>query len=197
MRATLLLALCGAFCYSASPALAQTTVRTGGFGPEAYIFDGRLTPFVSQIIPIVGSPPPVMMESALKGKLRMAGGIAGLRPPLRRPETFESGRAAYETPPGEDRAVAAAAEHPLPPRSGVAGSSADRGDLSVVAIRRQQAVEDWLLQAELDRLVAEAQRLAAAGDRRAAALTYGKAAAKVDDQRREEFLAKARQLRGK
>jgi hypothetical protein len=77
-----------------------------------------------------------------------------------------------------------------------AGSSAARGDLSVAAIRRQQADEDLLVQAELDRLEAEAQRLADRGDRRGAAHTYSKAAAKVAGQRRQEYLAKARQLRG-
>jgi hypothetical protein len=193
MRATLLLIFCSTLC-SAKLTFAQTSVRTGGFGPQAFIFDGRLTPFVSEIIPVVGSPPSVVFESPLKGKLRMAGGINGLRPPLRRPEPEESsGRAAYETPDADDRI--GEADRPSPARA--MGSSAVRGDLSVAAIRRQQAADDLLLQAELDRLEAEALRLARIGDRRGAALLYSKAAAKVEDQRRQEFLAKARQLRGR
>jgi streptolysin S family bacteriocin protoxin len=191
MRAPALAVLCSTFCCF-SVAHGQTSVRTSGAGPEAYIFNGRLTPFVSQIIPVVGSPPQVVFESPLKGKLRMAGGVARLSPPLRRPEADESpGRAAYETPTVDDRA--AGPEH-SPARA--AGSSAVRGDFSVAAIRRQQANDELELQAELDRLETEAARLARLGDRRGAALIYSKAAAKVEDQRRQEFLAKARQLRG-
>jgi hypothetical protein len=175
------------------PVHAQTSVTTGGYGPSAFLLDVRQVPFVSEIIPVVGSPP-LVFESPLKQKLRMAGGVSGLRPPLRRPEPGEdlsSGRPFYEAEEEVAKPAAPRAE------GKTAGSSAERGDLSVAAIRRELAAEDAALQAELDRLVAQANRLEAAGNRREAAHTYSKAAAKVDDQRREAFLAKARQLRAK
>ena len=168
---------------------AQTSVRTGGFAPQAFIFNGQLTPFVTEIIPVVGSRPAASFESPLRAKFRMAGGIQGLRPPLRpvEPEAESTGRAAY---------LASEAESPaVPARPPTLESSAAHGELSVAAIRRQHAAEDLVLQAELDRLVADARRLEVAGDRREAALSYCKAAAKVEDQRRQAFLAKARELR--
>jgi hypothetical protein len=174
-------------CFASLPAWGQTSVRTGGFAPRAFIFHGQMSPFVTEIIPVVGGRPAASFESPLRGKLRMARENPAWRPPLRPPAAEEesSGRAAY----------AALEAAPALPERRAAGSSAERGEFSVAAIRRQQAADDLLLQAELDRLTAEARRLELAGDRRGAALVYSKAAAKVADQRREAFLAKARELR--
>lgn len=156
-------------------------------GAPSFIFDGTLRPFITEITPVVGSRPP-MMISPLALKLQQAGGVQGLRPPMRLPQ-----RQATEP-------AMAADESEAPRRAsgnglGGSGSSADRGDLSVAAIRRQQAAEEAALEAELNQFIAEANRLSAAGDNRGAALQYSKAAAKVEGDRRAEFLAKARALR--
>jgi hypothetical protein len=155
-------------------------------GTPGFMFNGTLTPFVTEITPVVGTP---VMISPLALKLQQAGGAQGLRPPLRRPEQKVTDS------PSENSAERTA------PRRGSAGglagsgSSAERGDLSVAAIRRQQAAEEAALATELDEFIAEADRLIAAGDNRGAALQYSKAAAKVEGKRREEFLQKARELR--
>src|SRR5437764_1251167 len=83
--------------------------------------------------------------------------------PLRRPEPeveVSSARAHYEAEADAAKAVAP------PVESRPAGSTAERGDLSVAAIRRGLAAEDDALQVELERLVAQATRLEAAGNRR-------------------------------
>lgn len=155
-------------------------------GTPGFIFDGTLRPFVTEITPVVGNRAPVMI-SPLALKLQQVGGVQGLRPPLRAPEQKqdESPRSA-----DDDRSSKASG-------NGLAGtgSSADRGDLSVATIRRQQAAEDAALETEIDAFILEADRLAATGDKRAAALQYSKAAAKVEGKRREDFLVKARALR--
>jgi hypothetical protein len=150
-------------------------------GTPGFLFNGTLTPFVTEIIPVVGSPAPAMIQiSPLQLKLQQAGGIENIRPPLRPREP-------------------ASGEQLTSPTGGLTstGSSAERGTLSVAAIRRQHAADEAALQAELDRLIAEADRLEAARDYRGAALQYSKAAAKVEGARRQEFVLKARELRAK
>jgi hypothetical protein len=128
-----------------------------------------------------------VLISPLALKLQQAGGVQGLRPPLRLPERQSAESAAKQREPARGSG------------NGLSGSksSAERGDLSVAAIRRQQAAEDAELEEDLKRFVAEADRLSAAGDNRGAALQYSKAAAKVEGERREAFLVKARELRAR
>jgi hypothetical protein len=157
-------------------------------GAPGYLFSGTLTPFVTEITPIVGSPV-MVSESPLHSKLRMAGGVQGLRTPLRLPETN-----ANEVPAAVEHRPIARPEL-MPGGLATKGSSAEWGDLSVAEIRRQQIAETAARQAELDQLLGEAHRLEAAGDMRGAAGMYSRAAAKVEGKQRDEFVRKARQLR--
>ena len=178
--------LSGGFGFNAGQGYSSSLGSTSGSitslnGTPGFIFNGTLTPFVTQITPVVGNRTPVMI-SPLALKLQQAGGVEGLRSRLRNPE---------ESPQADDDQPDTAAGNGL----AGSGSSADRGDLSVAAIRRRQAAEDAALEAELNDFIAEAERLSAAGDNRGAALQYSKAAAKVEGERRKAFLIKARALR--
>lgn len=181
--------LSGGFGFNAGQGYSSSLGSTSGSitsfnGTPGFIFNGTLTPFVTEITPVVGNRTPVLI-SPLALKLQQAGGVQGLRPPLRVPE-----RSQADSPRADDQPRRAAG-------NGLAGtgSSADRGDLSVAAIRQQQAAEDAALEADLSDFIAEAERLIAAGNNRGAALQYSKAAAKVEGERRQEFLLKARALR--
>jgi hypothetical protein len=181
----------GGFGFNAGQGYSSSLGSTSGSitslnGTPGFIFNGTLTPFVTEITPVVGNRAPVLI-SPLALKLQQAGGVQGLRPPLRVPERKQDESRANDEQPSRAGGSGLAS----------AGSSADRGDLSVAAIRRQQAAEDAALEAELDEFITEAERLAEAGDKRGAALQYSKAAAKVEGERRQEFLKKARELRAK
>lgn len=183
--------LSGGFGFNAGQGYSSSLGSTSGSitslnGTPGFMFNGTLTPFVTEITPVVGTP---VMISPLALKLQQAGGVQGLRPPLRRPEQNLTDSRSEN---GDERTNPRRAS-----AGGLAGSgsSAERGDLSVAAIRRQQAAEDAALEAELDAFIAEADRLATAGNNRGAALEYSKAAAKVEGERRELFLIKARALR--
>jgi hypothetical protein len=184
--------LSGGFGFTAGQGYSSSLGSTSGSitslnGTPGFIFNGTLTPFVTEITPVVGGRTPVLI-SPLALKLQQAGGVQGLRPPLRLPERqhAESG--------GDQREAVRESGNGL---TGSKKSSAERGDLSVAAIRRQQAAEDAALEAELKEFITEADRLAASGDHRGAALQYSKAAAKVEGDRREAFLVKARELRAR
>lgn len=196
---------------------------TGLNGAPGFIFDGRLVPFVTEIIPVVGGgvggvgglggmgggggfgaaagprgPGPLLPMSPLRHRLSMIGGPEGLR----RAALRDAGPVVDdEGPAAEDRLVLARRGVEDRPAAGGGGrddgSSADRGAASVDEIRRQQASDDAAKEAELAPFVAEAERLEATGDARAAANAYGRAAAKAEGERREELLQKARQLRRK
>lgn len=158
-------------------------------GAPGYIFSGTLTPFITEITPVVGSPM-MVSESPLRSKLRMAGGVQGLRPPMRLPERVANVDAdGSRRPRGRGDVV--------PGGLASKGSSAERGDLSVAAIRRRQVAEDAARQAELNALLDEAEQLEASDDLRGAAGMFSRAAAKVEGNQRDEFLRKARQLRAK
>jgi hypothetical protein len=154
-------------------------------GYPSYFFHGTQRPFITQITPVVGTPPIVVTESPLAMKLRQAGGPGGLGIPYRREETPLT--FGDNTPP----APGGLQPGGLQPT----GSSAERGDLSVAEIRRRQAEADAVRGAELDRLLEEAERLEAEGDARGAANIYSRLAAKVEGAEREAVLNRARQLR--
>lgn len=176
--------LSGGFGFTAGQGYSSNFGSTSGSitslnGVPGYMFSGTLRPFVTQITPVVGNRPVLISPLALK--LQQVGGVQGLRPPLRIPEQPET---TNETP-----------QRPADNGLGNSGSSAERGELSIAAIRQQQAAEDAAAQAELDQLIAEAERLAAAGNHRAAATQYSKAAAKAEGKEREALLKQARALR--
>ena len=126
----------------------------------------------------------MVSESPIHAKLRMAGGLQGLRPPWRLPVSDGAEENAIEAEAG--RAFAAAEPVAQPARGG--NSSAERGDFSVAAIRREQAALQAAENDELSRLLDEGQQLEAAGDHRAAANVYSRAAAKVEGDRRAELV---------
>jgi len=192
----------GGFRFMATQGSSRSLGSTSGsltqlVGAPGYIFNGTLTPFVTEITPVVGNGAPAMVPiSPLRQRLNQLGGVQGLRPPLRLPEPAAIAEREKDEEGfvlGRREAIRAATPGGL--ASG--GSSAERGDESIAEIRRRQAVDDAEREAELDRLLAQADRLEAAGDLRGAANIYSRAAAKVEGARREEFVLKARQLRGK
>ena len=171
----------GGFNFTAGQGSSRSISSTSGSitslnGTPGYLFHGTLTPFVTQIRPVVGERPVTI--SPLQLKLQSIGGPQGLRTPLRGNDA---------TPVSSNQNSSHAA-----PGSGGGRSSADHGDLSVAEIRRLQAGEGDVLENDLNRLTAEADRLESDGDLRGAALCFSKAAAKVEGARRESFLAKAR-----
>lgn len=179
--------LSGGFGFNAGQGYSSSLGSTSGSitslnGTPCFLFSGTLTPFVTEITPVVGTP---VLISPLALKLEQVGGVQGLRPPLSRPEQQLKDSLSDNSDPrrGSDGGLAGS------------GSSAERGELSVAAIRRQQAFEEAALEAELNDFIAEAKRLADAGDNRGAALQYSKAAAKAEGERRQDFLTKARALR--
>lgn len=178
----------GGFGFTAGQGYSSTLGSTSGSitslnGTQGYLFNGTLTPFVTEITPVVGSPV-MRLQSPVAAKLESVGGVQGLRPPLRVPHS--------ESALGNERATSHEAGGP-----GSSKSTAERGVSSVAAIHREQAEGDAALEVEIDRYVAEAASLEAAGDNRAAAFSYSKAAAKVEGERRAEFLRRARELRTK
>ncbi len=153
-------------------------------GAPGYLFDGVLTPFVTQIRPVVADRP--VWISPLQARLQMLRGTQNLQAPL----LLDSAATFPEEPPHQETPRAAAST-----AGGI--SSAEVGALSVAEIRRQRSAADQALQAELDHLLAEARRLESLGNYRDAALCFSKAAARVEGERRANFVARARELRGK
>jgi hypothetical protein len=123
----------GGFGFTAGQGYSSSSGSTSGSittmnGAPGFLFDGTLTPFVTQIIPVVGDRGPTVV-SPLALKLQQAGGVQGLRPPLRLPEQRESSASARDERPARGSGSTGI---------GGGGSTAERGDFSVAAIRRQQ-----------------------------------------------------------
>ena len=140
-------------------------VPNGGIG---FFSDVQQRPFVLGIIPVVGEP-----VSPLRWRLeRMAeqenSPGAGASDSDRSPENRGSGSSS--------------------------SSSASRGDLSVAAIKAQQAAEDAAKAAEVAELLAKARELEAAGKTASAKIHYRRAALRATGKVQQEIAAKIREL---
>lgn len=184
----------GGFGFTAGQGYSSSIGGTSGSltslnGAQGYLFNGTLTPFVTEIMPVVGSGTTVPV-SPLQLKLQQAGGPGALRPPLRLPEAAAPVEQGAKPRPSTRDAAATGGVH-------AGASSAERGDLSVAAIRAAADAEAERREAQVSEFLEAARRCEAAGNTRDAALLYNKAAAKVEGARRAAFLEKARELRGR
>jgi hypothetical protein len=143
-------------------------VPSGGMG---FFSDVQQRPFVLGIIPVVGES-----VSPLRWRLeRMA----------------ELGNS-----PGTGRAnVANAKEDSGSSSSG--SSTADHGDLSIAAIKAQQAAEEVAKAGEIAELLAKAHELEADGKISSAKVHYRRAASRMTGKERQEIVAKIRELEKK
>ena len=140
-------------------------VPNGGIG---FFSDVQQRPFVLGIIPVVGEP-----VSPLRWRLeRMA----------------EQGNSPRVGASDSDRS----------PESSGGGSSstssASRGDLSVAAIKAEQAAEDAAKAAEVAELLAKARELEAAGKTASAKIHYRRVALRATGKVQQEIAAKIREL---
>jgi hypothetical protein len=144
------------------------TVANGGIG---FFSDVQQRPFVLGIVPVVGEP-----VSPLKWRLeRMA-------------ETGESPGAGPAKEPGGEQDGGG---------SSSGKSTAERGDLSVAAIKAQQAEEEAAKASEVAELLAKAREYEAAGKIAIAKIQYRRAAQRATGKEQQEIAAKLRELEKK
>lgn len=169
-------------------------------GGSGSIFSGAVRPFVTGIVPVVGglgpggdgmSVPGMPMPGMSMPGLVTARDHSVLQERIERlrqmPAKSGSEEDARRNEPGKREVLGSAAP--------ASRSTADRGDVSVRDIRRQQAAEDETRRAELEALVERAQG-AVDGGKFGAARIYYKRAAKLasSSEERETLLQKATDL---
>lgn len=146
----------------------SVTVPNGGMG---FFSDVQQRPFVMGIIPIVGD------------------GVSPVRWRLER--MAEQGNS-----PGDG-----VSEVDRPNESGRGGSSttssAEKGDLSVSAIKAQQAAEEEAKAAEISELLQKAREYEAAGKTVSAKIQYRRAALRATGTQQQEIAAKIKELEKK
>lgn len=144
------------------------TVPNGGIG---FFSDVQQRPFVMGVIPIVGE------------------GVSPVRWRLER--MAEQG----------DSPGVGGSDSDRPQGSGGGGSSssstAERGDLSVAAIKAQQAAEEEAKAAEVAELLQKAREYEAAGKTASAKIQYRRAALRATGTQQQEIAAKLRELEKK
>jgi hypothetical protein len=165
---------------SVSPSI---TLPNGGSGQ---MFSGSVRPFVTGLVPVVGSfgpgvgytmAPPRTTSPLVERLVRMQDELA-LAASQPRPTT-----------PASDPATPSAPQHTT--------SSAERGDLSLSAIRAQQAAAGDPAAEELAAAIAAGRLREEAGEYGQALIDYGRAASRADGELREELRIKMRELRAK
>ena len=154
----------------------QTPFVTVMNGATGFFSDTVQRPFVTGLIPVVGNmptanlygPPPPDGASVLGERLerlQAAGGPAAVNPPA-----------------------------PPPAPAPVAGSTADRGDLSVAEIKARQAAEKSAGQDELAALLAKAGEAEAAGKTSVAKLYLQMAARRATGEQKQSLLERVQRL---
>jgi hypothetical protein len=163
---------------SVSPSVTIPNGGTGGF------FSGSQRPFVTGLVPVVGSfspgvgytmAPPRTTSPLVERLVRLQDEIAV---------------AARNKRPGSATSEDDAPSAPLRP-----ASSAEHGDLSLSAIRAQQANVVDAEAAELAGHLEAARLREEAGEYGQALIDYGRAAARAEGPLREELRIKMRELR--
>jgi hypothetical protein len=151
----------------------NVTIPNGGTG---YFIDGSFRPFVTSIIPVVGDNSD---SSPLRERMRR----------------LQSGEVQAPSPGNET------AEPVNPPANGgggsgnVRGSTAERGALSVAAIKAQAAAEQQAEDSELAALLEKASGAEAAGKPNVAKIYYQMAARRATGDRQREILARLQTLK--
>lgn len=180
-------------------------VPNGGTG---YIFDGSLRPFVTGIVPVVGSAPvgpmlpmaPQAPFSPLAERLSRLPQQSPAAPSAHRAQVAPVPHPAADDAPlvlgaNQAQAARAAAAQPIAPRPrAVADSTANHGDLSVAEIRRQQAVEDAARIDEIQVRIEKARGFEEAGKPGLAKIYYQQAATRADGELKQQLLAKIQAL---
>ena len=166
----------------------SVTIPNGGQG---FISDTSQTPFVTSVIPVVGA-----------GVGHHFPAFTGPRAPAISPLQQRMQRMRYEeihklSKPQPQQA----ASKPQPILGGGGGSagdnsSADRGDLSVADIRRQQASETSSEDAELASWLERARGAEAAGKANVAKIYYKMAARRATGEVKQQVIDKLRELSG-
>jgi hypothetical protein len=158
----------------------SVTVGNGGTGA---IFSGQQRPFVTGLVPMVGSFAPGMGYTMMEPRV--------ISPLAERVERLNAaGGYSASTRPVRQQAAPASA-----PRRNI--STAERGDLSLAEIRAQQAGQIDTKQAELEALLEAARLREEAGEIGQALIDYGRAASRAEGVQREEIRAKMSALRAK
>jgi hypothetical protein len=154
-------------------------------GSSGIIQDISVRPFVTGLIPVVGDRAASPVEERLE-RLRQE---AALTNPNSQPTDAELliGASAKQNTANASTTLSASA----PGRS-----SAERGDISLAGIRRQQGAQSEVNPAnELDNLIEAAQLAEANGQKGAARVRYQRAAAKATGELKRALLAKYESLR--
>lgn len=141
------------------------TMPNGGFGSIA---DSTMRPFVTGVVPVVGQPPTSLHDRV--GRFR-----AGETPPPAPPNSEE------------------------PSQSGGGGgaatdSTANRGDVSVSEIRRQQAEEDAAKRAEVEALIEQGRGFEERGKPGVARIYYQQAANRATGELQRSLREKVQSL---
>jgi len=163
-------------------------------GLPASFQDVTMRPFVTGLIPTVGGfqmfPVPTFGSGPSMMTSPLAGKVEALRSqsPGRQIRTRNRERSLDLGDPDEQVGGE-------PAVVGVKRSTAERGDLSVDEIRRQQTDEELANQQEIDRLCAEARIAEVAGQLAVARVRYQQAAARTKGAQREKLLAAAKRLK--
>ncbi len=153
----------------------NVTIPNGGSG---YFIDGSFRPFVTSIIPVVGDNSD---SSPLHERMRR----------------LQSGEVQAPSPgtPGTETAEPAPANGGGGGGSTARGSSAERGALSVAAIRAQAAAEQQAEDGELAALLEKASGAEAAGKPNVAKIYYQMAARRATGERQREILTRIQSLK--
>lgn len=176
-------------------------IPNGGTGS---LFSGSVRPFVTGVIPIVGTAPPGMV-SPLRQKLdqlreeQEKSQAEAVRDQQRDAQAAARDDAAPQRDdaplvlkggksPAAGKSAGAA---PTPARS---RSTANHGDVSVAEIRRQQAAADAARAEEIEALVEKARGHEEAGKPGLAKIYYQQAALRATGQTRQDLVAKIRTL---
>jgi hypothetical protein len=161
-------------------------------GGQGTIIDATQRPFVTGFIPVVGGYGPGPGYG-----LPSAPAVSPLFERIQRLNA--EGALRRQTAQQADVGVGARQDNqPLALGAGAsqAASSAERGDLSVAEIRRQQAAEGDAADAELAAWIERARGAEAAGKRNVARIYYRMAASRATGDLRKEFQAKYLELGG-
>jgi hypothetical protein len=159
-------------------------------GVPGYVQDVSMRPFVVGLVPVVGEfpafplypidpfypvPRPVRVSPLYEKFARLK------REMPRRPDADRTA--------GADRILGdEAAPSALPGLVRRSASTAERGDISVAEIQKQQELEDAERQREIDRLIAAAHEAERSGRMGIARVRFQQAAARSAGQQREELL---------
>ena len=174
-------------------------------GGQGFVSDTSQTPFVTGVIPVVGAPNMAAMtgygmplmshpQSVVQQRLQQLK-YEQLREATQQSTTQTT--AAEEVQNGNLDGENTRGDIHLGGGASSGGpSSADRGDLSVAEIRRQQAEGTTAEDAELASLLARAQGALDAGKANVAAIYYKMAARRAAGQQKQQIIDKLRELEG-